>query len=60
MEVGIFVESLIHNYSPGWGSPFEYNEREIVGITFLLLLFPSTAIIIFIILLTSCIKNAAI
>ena len=44
MEVGIFIGAVFHN----WREPLvEYTKIGNIGITFLLLLFPVTAIIIF-------------
>ena len=57
LEWGIIIEPVLHNISPGLGSPFEYNERGIIGTHFLILFIPVTTIIIFIIRLTSCIKK---
>ena len=59
LEWGIILEAVFHNISPGLGSPFKYNERGIIGIYFLTLFIPVTAIIIFIIRLTSCIKKCS-
>lgn len=47
MEVGIFIESALHGFSPGSGTFMEYTKIGNIGTTFLLLFFPVTAIIIF-------------
>ena len=57
IEMGIFPESITHGSSPGSGTFMEYTKIGSIGITFLLLFFPVTAIIIFLIRLTSCIKK---